>query len=365
MPRPSVSSPCRPPRGRLLVTALAVFALAACGSGEGPSDDGSASEGSDGSDGSDRDTEPSGASLLPAAEGVTEYPLTVQSDAGEVVIAERPSRIAVVDVRPTSSDILLELGVTPVLAPENLAYGGWTPPSDIDAIETIWPYGEGGLVSRELLLEADPDLIVHYSNREMEPQRAEDLNQIAPTISLQEQDVPWQDTLVLLAEVLDIPSEGDRVLGEVDAVIADARDSLSEHHGKTATIAHIHPEQQIVYVSRPGRDAATLLEELGFSLSDSGAEVPEDFTISLENIDLLDADFLYVSAFAEADAAPVVESELFQRLLVVADGRTAYEFEDASDTDIVIAWGFGVPGPRSIKAVVPIVAERANEVLGG
>lgn len=55
-------------------------------------------------------------SLLPAGEGTTEYPLTLETPFGETVLEERPERVAVVSAVGVDTESLLALNAVPVFA---------------------------------------------------------------------------------------------------------------------------------------------------------------------------------------------------------------------------------------------------------
>lgn len=68
---------------------------------------------------------PEQASLLPAAEQTTSYPLTLESPFGETVLPERPERIAAVAPTAIDTELLLALGVTPILTSSLVSEGGY------------------------------------------------------------------------------------------------------------------------------------------------------------------------------------------------------------------------------------------------
>lgn len=314
--------------------------------------------------GADDASEGAAQELVPPPEGLVEYPLTLDSDAGEVVLEERPERIAVVDARPASTDILLEMGVVPILASTNLDFGGWVSADDLDQIERLWEVGDEPLATREEVAAAEPDLIVHFSNRELAADRAADFARIAPTVALVEGEQSWREMTALLAEALDLEQAGQQVVDSVDDAIAESRSALAAHHGATITQLHVHAGQNLVFITTPGRDASELYESLGFELSAAAASVPEDGAISLENIGMVDADLLFVTSFAQADVDPILDAPVFQALPVVAEERVFFEIGDAPDArGVSVGWALSAMTPTGLKAALPILVDDALQAL--
>lgn len=115
------------------------------------------------------------ATLVPAGEGTTEYPLTLETPFGDTELDAQPQRIAVVTASTIDTDALLALDVIPVMAPTTVERNVWLDEADVTAIETLWESEAGADVSPEEVAASKPDLIVtlnaydtfdtHYTSR--------------------------------------------------------------------------------------------------------------------------------------------------------------------------------------------------------
>lgn len=169
-------APTRPPRA--IAAAAAALALAfLTGCAGDPSEPGGA-----------------GAPQLPAAEGTTEYPMTLDSPFGATTLEERPERVAVVTAATYDSDALFALGVTPVLAPSTLERNAWLDPAAVAGVETLWDAAAGDAVSPEQVAASEPDLIVSLGSYEDFDQAAFDqLSAIAPVLYAPIESLTWQE----------------------------------------------------------------------------------------------------------------------------------------------------------------------------
>lgn len=97
--------------------------------------------------------------LLPAAEGTTQYPLTLSTWAGETVLDERPERIAVIGFSP-NYDALESLDAVPVYALSDDLEREYNDPSFRERIEFIDPATRRDPLNMENIAASDPDMII-------------------------------------------------------------------------------------------------------------------------------------------------------------------------------------------------------------
>ena len=102
-------------------------------------------------------------SLLPAAEGKTEYPLTLTSPYGESVIDKRPTRVATVGANAVDTELLLSLGGVPVII-NGLGFNKapWLKEAAADRIELVFETESWDQYPYESIAAAKPDVIVVF-----------------------------------------------------------------------------------------------------------------------------------------------------------------------------------------------------------
>lgn len=294
---------------RPLVAALglaAALSLTACASGSPASTDDASTE----------------ASLLPAAEGTTEYPLTLETWAGETELEERPERIAVVGFSP-NYDALEAIGVTPVYA---LADSEWQW-NDQELRESggfVDTATRADPVNFEGIAAAEPDLII-ATNFVFEQEDYDKLAAIAPVLEHAEQAegaaIDWRGTQRLIGEALDLAEVSETAITEADEAIAAVAAAHPGFAGTTATIAYHYTGLPLEYYSPAGGTLERILLELGFDanpLAERFTEMPE---VPDENLAQLEADRLVVFYDSDEERVDRESRPLFQSIPAVAEGR--------------------------------------------
>ncbi|MEM9609661.1 MAG: ABC transporter substrate-binding protein [Actinomycetota bacterium] len=313
-------------RWSVVLVAL-VLVAAACGDSDSPDDTQTATS----------EAEDSGSSSAPATtaaepvattEAATEadgaYPRTVSHVQGETEIPEPPSRI-VAATSFAELDTLLGLGVEVAVRG---SYGEELARSKVDAgagelevWEISWP------PSVEAVAELEPDIVFVSFGDGNAAEFYDPVAAVAPTFVLPAGDLEEQVRIV--AEALNLPQE------RVDGALADVNASLDSFAPartpeSVMMIDYYCGESVWFWVpeSGPGRT----LNRLGLSLTEleGGEPGAEAFEISLENLDLLDADLLLMSTYSEAEAnleegcvVDLYENPAFQALPVFQEGNVA------------------------------------------
>lgn len=351
MHTPELSRTPRGTRARTAVTAALIAGLLAL--------TGCSSTGEDTAKGSD-------AVLLPAAEGTTSYPLTLETPFGETTLEERPERIAVITASTIDTDALIALGGTPVFAPSTVERNPWLPEANVAGIETLWESEQGGEVSAEKVAASEPDLIVALAAYDSFDQNYFDqLSSIAPVLYAEGETLTWQEMTQELGDTIDLSAAATTVVEEAERAVADTRTAHPEFAGKSAAHIIVYEEEWGTgYVSAPGTDTAALFEDLGFVLPENAAQFSEDDTVSGELIGLIDADFLLVSTFEEGTDSYLIDSELFKAVPAVAEGRVVFNQGDQETGINYFAWGLNVQSALSVPWLIERLAGFGTEALG-
>ncbi|GAB2552114.1 ABC transporter substrate-binding protein [Leucobacter ruminantium] len=310
-------------------------------------------------------------SLLPAAEGKTEYPLALESPYGETVLEERPERIAAIVPNGVDTELLLSLGVTPVLNSSMISEGGYLEAHGASKLET-YEFVRGEDVPVEAIAAAKPDLIVTVG---WVPGFGEvkdiydRLAKIAPVVTSPAPDqrmIPWQDSIRILGETLDLSDAAEAVIAEHDELFSGIRAEHPEFAGKTATWAiYYGPANGLQYFSQNGSAPELFLTDLGFSPNPNAAEFAQDTMVSDELIAKIDADVLLLGQ-SEATTPEEMEqhvtgTELFMNLGAVKSGKFIQfppKAEDGGDLLWAITSGGPIGNAWAAEQVAPMIAEK-------
>lgn len=284
-------------------------------------------------------------SLLPPAEGKTEYPLTLETPYGETVLEERPERI-VVSGSGNDVELLAALGVTPVAASavsETLV--GFAIETLPHEIETLWESGDSQHPA-ETIAATGPDLIIADTIAgSADAEEFTQLSDIAPVFGTHnEEDYVWQDGVRQLGEALDLADRAEEVIKENEAEYQRIRDEYPELDGKTITyFAFWGGEHGASVLNIPGSPSEDNFSRLGFAENPRTEEFAADNgSISNELISELDADVVLIlsNTSSPEELEEFINQPMFQNLEAVQEGRTVeidmVRKEDLSDREILV-----------------------------
>lgn len=346
-----------------IVTLALALVLAACGGDS--SDDGS----NDTSSGS-----PASSSLVPPAEGKTDYPLTVETRFGEVVIDSRPERVVAGD--DWEIDLLAALDVTPVGTNDQADFRAYATKQLSGSIETTWSNLDVEFPA-ESILTTDPDLIDIVGSVE-EPTNYGELSKIAPTLGPPPSDddmASWQDRLRLLGKVLDLSDRAEQAIADNTAYFEKVRADHPEFEGKTAAFINFWGNGVPTgYLSSPGSGSYTLLSDLGFTPNPDSDRFTDSEDLSPELVGSIKADVIIINDGSgdPAQLQQFLDDPLFQTLPAVENGRLVVlanpEQTDVTQDGEIIAAGFGhfgramggsgpVPQQAIADFLVPVLSE--------
>ncbi|MEQ3552975.1 ABC transporter substrate-binding protein [Pseudonocardia nematodicida] len=316
-----------PRRGRWhvvpAVALAALLALTGCAAGD-TGDSGDAAE--------------PGSGLLPAAEGTTQYPLTLTTWAGESVLEQRPERIAVVGFSP-NLDAVEALEATPVYTMGEESEWPWRDQAWMSQIELVDTATRRDPINFEGIASTNPDLIIatNYVQDEVDFER---LSSIAPVLEnptqVQGDQISWQDTQRMIGEALDLSAASDTAITEAEQAIDRVAQEHPEYADRTITIATDYTQSGIDYYTVAGGTAEGVVTRMGFTPNPLAENFTSEAGVADEQIGQLDADVLVVfytdpAAKDAREAAP-----LFQALPPVAEGR--YIGVTIDDPDSSMTW---------------------------
>jgi iron complex transport system substrate-binding protein len=303
--------------------------------------------------------------LLPAGEGTTSYPLTLETPFGDTELEARPERIAIVTDATVDTDALFALGGTPEFAPSTVDRNPWLDDEQIASIDTLWESSAGADISAEEVAASEPDLIVNLAaNTTFDQGRFDQLSAIAPVLYAETGELTWQEITTTLADTIDLGEAGAQAVAETEAVIQEAAEAHPEFEGKTAAHVVVYDEEWgAAYDSTPGSDTATLFEMLSFTLPEAAEQFASDDVVSDELIGEIDADFLLVSIFDEPSSEFFTTSQLYQQVPAVADGRVVINDVVDEDETNSFAWGLTQQSVLGLPWLIDTLAEYGSEAL--
>ncbi|WP_157840013.1 ABC transporter substrate-binding protein [Streptomyces megasporus] len=284
-----------PRAGRFLqVTAVAalVMGVSACGGS------GSADGGDDGGDKGRQSTR------------------SVETAYGTVKVPSEPKRV--VALGDTSLDTALYLGVEPVGT--SSARGADTAPGYLGAkAESIPLVATVQEPNIEAILKADPDLILAAPR--MEKSQYEALKAVAPTVVPKNET--WKQPAETYAEALGEKEAFDK---KIDALLDRAADAAGGEDPGTAVVVRWMPAGPMVM--NADNMPSSLLKEAGATLMPIAEDLdsPHSDALSLENLDKIDADHVFVATL-NAEGRKALESaekqKSFTRLKAVRNDEVS------------------------------------------
>ena len=240
-----------------------------------------------------------------------------------VTVPATPERV--VTLNEIDLDTALTLGVTPIGTVNGR--GQAAPPRYLEGkVPTgIKVVGDLDNPNLETLLELEPDLIL---TGPVKPEQLAILNEIAPTVTTFKWAEPWQSSMQRTAHVLNKDAEAKVFLDRYEARAAEARERLKDHQGETFSIVRWNPKGP----SYMFKDAfsSTVVEDVGLvrpaHQQDPGHT--HSMALSLESLELLDADWLVIGTLATSGEAvealrQAEETPAFRQLSAIQAKRFA------------------------------------------
>ncbi|KQM84055.1 iron-siderophore ABC transporter substrate-binding protein [Agromyces sp. Leaf222] len=303
----------------------------------------------------------------------TGFPITIEHAFGETVVEAAPERVATWGWGSTEAAI--SVGVYPIAVAEQswtVGEGNLLPwvEDAYDAAGVEHPVvindDEGGAtIPYEEFIEAAPDLIIApYSG--LTEEQYDTLSDIAPVVAYPEAPwtTPWDETISITATALGLEAEGDAVLDDIDAYLADEAAAHPEFEGKT--FAGVWDGDGLVYVYTEADPRISILTELGLEVAPSVAELDTTdggffYELSYEQLDKLDADFIVNYSSSKEEAESFLTKPEIQAIPAVAAGNVAQVYDPVTvssvspPTALSFDWEGGMPA--LIESIAGVVSE--------
>ncbi|MDY6900922.1 MAG: iron-siderophore ABC transporter substrate-binding protein, partial [Cyanobacteriota bacterium] len=255
---------------------------------------------------------------------VTSECRVVKHDLGTSCAPLNPQRIIALD--ETMMEILLALDLQPVAAPEPTLTGSRRQKFTNKAkeIETLGKVAQPNL---EKIVQLKPDLIVGFSFGV--EQNYKSLSTIAPTVGIDYVQAGWKDALVRVGEITGKSKQVQKLLDKYQQRIEVLRKKLDNINNiETVTVSRFYAPGETAEFRNKFSFPVSILSELGLSIPEKQSQIntTSDYpyvSVSLERIDLFDADILFVAldSKAEENFQKYQNSPLWQKLNVVQNNQ--------------------------------------------
>lgn len=269
---------------------------------------------------------------------------------GTTCIPDNPTRVVVLDTGEL--DNALALGANIVGAPVNdaLQYQEYL----VDQLDGIADIGAISTPNLEAILALQPDLIL--GSKQRYEAIYDQLSAIAPTVFTESLRVAWQTTFAVHAGALNRTAEADALLAAYNARVAEVRAALGDDLANTTiSVIRFRPGQVRLYLK--SSYIGFILQDVGLPRPASQDEDRFSAEISLEEVGAVDADYIFITGYAQGDSdlQRFLESPLWATLSAVQAGRAI----DVND-DTWVA-GLGVQSAmRVLDDLVRLLAPQSD-----
>jgi iron complex transport system substrate-binding protein len=247
----------------------------------------------------------------------------IKHDLGETCIPSHPQRIIALD--DIIMETLLALDLKPIATTQaNIA--GSKIAKFCQKAEGIVYLGKDSQPNIEKMVELNPDLILGFS---VGDQQYKLFSQIAPTVTLNYTQTGWKNDLLRIAEITDKSTQAQILLEQYQQRIQKLRTFINHNfQEKTVSVSRFYAGNQVSEFRTKYSFPGNLLMEVGILLPEIQNQLTTNenqplVSVSLERLDLLDADILFVALDPDAEASfqKYKNSPLWQKLNVVKNQR--------------------------------------------
>lgn len=241
---------------------------------------------------------------------------TITHAMGTTEVPAVPQRVVVLDTGEV--DNALALGAPIVGAPvaEVLEYQSYL----ADRLAGITDIGTISEPNLEAILALKPDLIL--GSKQRYEAIYSQLSAIAPTVFVESLRVPWQQNFRLHAEALGKTAEAEALLAAYDQRVAELQATLGPERAETTiSVIRFRPGQVRLYLK--SSFIGYILQDVGLGRPASQDQDIFSAEITLEQIADVDADYLFITGYAQDDSEldTFLTSPLWQTLGAVQADR--------------------------------------------
>ncbi|MBV7292910.1 ABC transporter substrate-binding protein [Corynebacterium sp. TAE3-ERU16] len=234
------------------------------------------------------------------ADDASGYPKTIEHAMGETVLDSQPQTVVALDrgVLDTSIAVGLQvIGFTEIAGSDGIPdYFGEDGDVYAKNAELVGTLSEPNL---ERIATLKPDLILSAKVRheELYPQ----LSKIAPTVFTEKTGGTWKENLELTGRATDRVEEAKEKLDEYEARAERIGDRVREKLGGNPTVSVVRFVDGPTRIYKEDTYIGVIMNDLGFEKTETSAGTGFNIEISEEQIDLMDADHIFITTYADED----------------------------------------------------------------
>lgn len=294
------------------------------------------------------------------------FPVEIEGQLGTITLDAIPERVVSVGSH-RDTDAALAFGVVPLATPDLTGFfQGGLSPWVLRAIESLGadePELLDGELPFERIAELDPDLILATDRPSLEDEY-DLLSPIAPTLSYANgyNKDEWQLTTARIGAAFGQSETAAQLIADVEAAVEAARDANPSFAGKTFTFGPVTGDGVVNTINSTTDASAIFFAALGLELAPQVLDLPQASfpgraEISLEQLELLDADVMLLTFNTDEAREALEANPLFQQIPAVQRG--AYV-----PLDLSVAISMGFPSALSIPYGLEQVVPELQAVLG-
>ncbi|MGD1944372.1 MAG: iron-siderophore ABC transporter substrate-binding protein [Leptolyngbyaceae cyanobacterium] len=228
----------------------------------------------------------------------------IQHAFGEITIPANPTRVVVLGY--TLVETVVALGVQPIGAPGSILNEMTYLELDQEAIADV---GTPERPNLERITALNPDLIL--TTQQLAGESYPLLSQIAPTVAFDiDERLEWRSLARLGAEALGKPAAAAKLSADYETKLAQLKSQAPQNlEAITASIVFLTPGR--IRTMGKATFPGTVLADAGLSRPPSQAEGPGLMNISLEALDEIDGDVLFIlTPQSDTELATGVQAEI-------------------------------------------------------
>jgi iron complex transport system substrate-binding protein len=247
---------------------------------------------------------------------------------GETCIPLAAKRIVAMD--EDILEVLLALDIKPIAVATDLDEWSsrkqqfWRKAKGIVSVT----FGKSGLPNIEKMVLLHPDLILTYA-RGTSSEEYQLFSQIAPTVTVDYIQYRWKDVMLTISDIMNRGEQAQKVLAEYQQRVEQLQNFLNHQIDKTkVSISRFYAGNQNTQFRSKFSFPGSVILDVGLSLPDiqnrlPGTPILPFMSVSLETLNLLDADVMFVALDpgAEESFQKYQNSPLWQTLNVVKNNR--------------------------------------------
>lgn len=239
----------------------------------------------------------------------------IKHDLGETCVPLNPQRIIALD--QIALEALIALDVKPIATSNHVFFDSKANLLK-DKMAGINYIGKAGEINLEKVLRLKPDLIIGIGDMGMGIGAYQLLSQIAPTIQVKHFQSDWQTPLREIGKVVNKSEKVEELLTQYEQRIKTIKEQLENKFDKIeVSVSRIHGGMKIPDFSSQFSFPGGIVNAVGISMPLHQRQLvksPDDYLIilSLERLDILDADALFIAvdpgakeAFQEYQNTPI------------------------------------------------------------